>query len=117
MFWGILMRPQCRRALVVWALLLPPLPMLGPGSLWAASTLCFLVLMDRTVKGKGGAFALWNKEDLWLAEWELHPWDHPERKIQAGVGELYQGLLHIDCMPVLSWGTGTVHLFLRAPQE
>lgn len=83
---------------MVWALLLPP--MLGPGSLWASPALSFLALVGMAVRGGGrkeshttahGGFALWDEEELWLAEQELHPWDHLERKNQDSVGEHYQG--------------------------
>lgn len=53
--------------------------------------------MDMTMKGEEeeeshstahGGFALWD-EELWLAEQELHPWDHLEKKVQASVGGLF----------------------------
>lgn len=73
------MHPQCRTALVAWALLLPP--MLRPGSPWASPAFSFLALVD-IMRGEGekeshtiahGGFALWDEEELWLAEQELHP--------------------------------------------
>lgn len=70
--------------------------MLGPGSLWASPALSLLALVDMTMKGEEahstahGGFALWDEEELWLAEQELHPWDHQEKKVQASVGGLFR---------------------------
>lgn len=68
MLCGVLVHPQCRRVLVVWAPLLPP--MLGPCSLWATPT-----LVAMTMRGEGGgprqhdmgALHFGTRRDLWLA--------------------------------------------------